>query len=98
MVALLSQNSFTDIFTFTFISLNNLTSHTISEIAEAILLYSASVVFLDMISWLFDFQEIKDLSNLTLYPISDFLIIVQDAQSESQKALNAVSSSLKFPN
>jgi len=53
---------------------------------DAIALYSASAEDLDTVVCFLDFQEIKELSRKTQYPVTDLLESTQPAQSESQNA------------
>ncbi|OIT33097.1 beta-glucosidase 16 [Nicotiana attenuata] len=69
-------------------SLSNVVSHTTSDTALAILLYSASAELLDTVFCFFDFHEIKELPYFTKKPDTDFLILGHEAQSASQYTLN----------
>jgi hypothetical protein len=53
---------------------------------DAIALYSTSTEDLDTVVCFFDFQEIKELSRKTQYPVTDLLESTQRAQSKSQNA------------
>ena len=59
----------------------------------AIDLYSTSVEDFETISCFFDLQEIKASPRNTQYPVKDFLVSGQLAQSASQNALSCKSES-----
>ena len=61
-------------------------SHVISVVAEAITLYSASADDLEITDCFLDFHQIGDFPRRTIYPVTDLLVLGQDAQSESLKA------------
>jgi hypothetical protein len=50
---------------------------------DVIALYSASAEDLEIVVCFFDFQEIKELSRKTQYPVTDLLESTQPAQSKS---------------
>jgi len=63
----------------------------ISVTVVAMLLYSASAELLETVVCLLDFQDTTEVPTLMKYPVTDFLVRGQDAQSASQKAVRLVS-------
>ncbi|KAK4711461.1 hypothetical protein R3W88_005974 [Solanum pinnatisectum] len=70
----------------TFNFFNTPTNQMISATALAILMYSASAELLLIVCCFLDFQDIRESPSFTIYPITDFLVLRQVAQSESQNA------------
>lgn len=88
IAALLSENSCTSIETETPNSVNKPVNHVISDTAAAMLLYSASAELRLMVCCFLDFYEIKEVPRFTTKPVTDLLVLGQDAQSESQYAVS----------
>ncbi|PHT29763.1 hypothetical protein CQW23_30611 [Capsicum baccatum] len=62
--------------------------YTISETAEAILLYSDSAELLEMVVCFLDFQDMRESPCLTRKPVTDFLVFGHAAQSASKYAVS----------
>ena len=67
--------------------MKSLTNQVVSEDAEAIARYSASLELLESVDCFLDFQDTGDLPNNNTYPVTDLLVLGHAAQSESEYAV-----------
>ena len=71
-------------------SSSNLTNQVTSVVAEAITLYSASELDLEIVLCLLDFYEMGDFPSMIIYPVTNFLVSGQEPQSLSEKACKVI--------